>query len=206
MTPPTDEDTPTTATSSSKGKGKEVPQEPAASSTPSTTLRKSKRKREDAEDVPAIAMADSAPPSTSKKQRMTSEEVEDMMVLPEPLPTECGCGTEFAEPTVPSIVDHFATHYSDEERAGRGKLQCRWGECDKELTYGELVRHVKGDHVGARWPCADCGQLFTRPNGVTRHKKSESACVSESASACRSRSDVVFRQRKNQVVAGDRRE
>ncbi|KAM5530626.1 hypothetical protein V8D89_015695 [Ganoderma adspersum] len=182
-TPPVVEDIPTTTTSSGKGKGKEVVLEPIASSTSYTAPGKPKRKREDSEDLSAIAEADPVPPPASKKQRMSSEEVEGMMVLPKRLPSKCGCGAEFAERTVASIVDHFAAHYSEEERAGQEKLPCRWGKCVKELTYGQLVRHVKGDHVGVRWPCADCGRRFTRPNGVTRHKSSASACMKNQATA-----------------------
>ncbi len=199
---PVVEDTATTATSSSKGKGKEVAREPETSSesTSSTVPRRSKRTRE--EDVPAIATADSAPPRRPKKPKMVPADVGKAMVLTKSLPKECGCGTKFDDRTVAGIVEHFATHYSDREKAGQAKLQCGWGECDKTLTYGELVRHVKSDHLSARWPCPDCGKHFTRPNGVTRHKQSASACVSGSISSRPLLSDL-FLQTKNKAVAKD---
>ncbi|KAI1781622.1 hypothetical protein LXA43DRAFT_667256 [Ganoderma leucocontextum] len=163
------EDTPTAITSSRKGKGKET------SSTSSMVARGSKRKHE--EGISTTVEDDSAPAPGSKRQKVTPEEVEKAMVPPRRLPTKCGCGTKFSEPSVSGIVKHFATHYNAREKTEKAKVQCRWGKCATALTYGELVRHVRADHVGVRWPCPDCGQQFTRPNGVTRHKKSVSACT-----------------------------
>ena len=188
--------TATTAAASSS-KGKEVAREPATASTSSMVPRRSKRKRGDENsaavevdspaaeaDSPAFEVdspafeVDIPRTPTSKKPKMTAEEVEKAMVPPKRFPTKCGCGAKFDQKTVPGIVAHFASHYSVAEKADREKLPCRWGKCATTLTYGELVRHCKIDHIGARWPCPDCDRLFTRPNGVTRHKQSARACVS----------------------------
>ena len=185
----------TAATAAVSRKGKEVAREPATASTSSVVPRRSKRKRGD-EDSAAVGPAvkiespavdvdspafgvDSAPVPPSKRPKMTAEEVEKAMVPPKRFPTKCGCGAKFDQKTVPALVTHFVRHYSTEEKAEQTKLQCRWGKCPTTLTYGELVRHCKVDHMGARWPCPDCEKLFTRPNGVTRHKQSASACVSD---------------------------
>ncbi|PIL27339.1 hypothetical protein GSI_10486 [Ganoderma sinense ZZ0214-1] len=163
-TPPVVDDKQTTTSTSGKGKGRAVAHEPVPTS--SKVSGKSKRKREaSGKDASAIAEVNSTQPPAFKKQKLSTKEVEKMM-------------------TVAAMVGHFASyHYSENERKSEEKLRCRWGECEKELTYGQLVRHVKADHIDARWPCLDCGMKFTRPNGVSRHKSSESACTKNQAAA-----------------------
>jgi len=83
------------------------------------------------------------------------------------------CSHTFADAAPRSIKEHLEVEHPTQLLFNKGKVQCRWGGCEKWLTgMHNLTKHIAAVHLkSSQVCCPQCGAACSRRDSLDRHMR-----------------------------------
>ncbi|KAI6025309.1 hypothetical protein PISMIDRAFT_340141 [Pisolithus microcarpus 441] len=85
-----------------------------------------------------------------------------------PCPLGSGCAVPL-EGTTTSVYRHLRRHGLI--HGHRDRAPCPWPGCHKDISWGNVARHIVERHLGVKLPCTFCGKLYTRKDSLNAHMR-----------------------------------
>ncbi|KAH7918973.1 hypothetical protein BV22DRAFT_886295 [Leucogyrophana mollusca] len=89
--------------------------------------------------------------------------------------------------------------WHDVSIAGKQKISCLWGKCNKEMNEESIARHVGSDaHLSIKYVCSTCNVEFAREDAFQRHRETVAG------TACRTATATILHTGRNVRVIDSR--